>query len=460
MKDCFASGLLFLLTGFLPFSTVSGAETQKRQTTNAAVTGIAALQISAYCPAANALWKRERDWLMKVAEPAKECNGYKWINTWPDDCGKKYYAGGHGATFVGAFFLALYQSHKDREALEYAEGTARWLMHEANQVDGTYYWNEPIGSRLTTSDMNHGNTGVGDFLRAMHAETGKEEYLEYAMGVAKWLKMIARPANPGKKWPAGNNSPKALLGSKKDFTYRTSECTGTAGICHFLYHLYVDTGEEWVKQMADEGMQSLISQAVKEDGGYKWPVEEGSDIYCPGSGRGVAGVGYAFLVAHYLSHGRENVIGKSMSKFYGHITLKRGTQVNTANKYFGYAKGAGDWLTRNAVMKNRFCYWRTDLKGKPVISLGICRAGRIPAFLIELAEASGQESYGELAEMNVNARARKMPRKLTLRTPRPMGKSDATFVFVAEYAKALNRPDIIKQVNRLLEQYVSQTEPK
>ncbi len=207
------------------------------------------------------------------------------------------------------------------------------------------------------------NDDVRQYLRLNHVyPTYKtaictEDYLEVITGAADWLICLAEPSGNGYKWPISENEKE----------YYTNLMEGVPGVSLFLLRVYEVTGEEIYLTYAEEGMNWLISMAVSEGGGYKWPEKETSSYYPTGYYYGAAGIGKVFLDFYqslknpiYLQYaeGAASWIRSVNGIKYGCEIIGGAAGIGDFflklydatgdSQYLNYAKVGGDWLISTA----------------------------------------------------------------------------------------------------------------
>ncbi len=219
-------------------------------------------------------------WLVSQAEVSN--GGY----CWPQSSGGTIYHTGqyYGAAGIGEFFLDAFQTTGNATYLTYANGAAQWLVSQAEESEGMYYWHP---STSGTIDYNLGQAfgiaGIGEFFLAAFHTTGNETYLTYAYGTAKSLIAAAEANGGGYRW----------FSSYLFQDYYTGQNMGTAGIGAFFLDAFHATGDATYLVYASGTVQWLVSQAT--DWGGRWPVTQFTSIFYTGYLDGAAGIGAFFL---------------------------------------------------------------------------------------------------------------------------------------------------------------------
>ena len=187
-------------------------------------------------------------------------------------------------------------------------------------------------------------------------------------GALKWLINKSIITENGVQWPCSENDNESY----------TSLYEGTPGVCLLFLKAYKITGNESYLYYAQGGMKWLMSMAVEENGGYKWPDKENSTsfIYYTGLYEGAAGIGSTFL------------------DFYQ--TLDNAT-------YLKYGEGAARWIVNTGIIENspRFgttCKW-PYAQGISSYSFDIISgAAGIGLFLLKIYDVTKNETYLQYAK--------------------------------------------------------------
>jgi hypothetical protein len=237
--------------------------------------------------------KKTANWLKSLA--IAEVNGaYKWPTT--ESSQNSYTIGiDSGAAGVGMFFLELYNITKDREYLEYAEGSGRYLLNY-HFKDGQVDW------------LN-GAAGAGHYLIDLWKTTNNPSYLDKAQQTGNWLITRCSRENGGYFWVNYINPSKIFTGYAH----------GTAGIGDFFARLY-DVGKD-LKYLdyARGGGKWLQKEAeIIDDDSFRWPHYPGLP-HDTGLLTGTAGVGNTFAISYSYDP-------------------------QSDNNYLEYAKGSAHWL--------------------------------------------------------------------------------------------------------------------
>jgi len=194
-------------------------------------------------------------------------------------------------------------------------------------------------------------------------------------GALKWLIDKAIPAENGFKWPHLEN----------DDHYYTSLYEGTPGICLLFLKAYEITGNETYLNYAEGGMRWLMSLAVEEKEGYKWPHVENSFLrwtYWTGLYEGTAGIGSIFL------------------DFY---------KVLDNDTYLEYAEGAARWLINIGKIGHlssfgTTCRWPHIQWFFPIPQIDVISGSAgIGLFLLKIYEVTENEIYLKYAKFAGNS---------------------------------------------------------
>ncbi len=177
-----------------------------------------------------------------------------------------------GAGGIGEFFLDLWNETKKDEYLDYAKETAKWLINTAVSSNNGFCWYiDDIKSDTSFwTGWFHGCAGIGDFFRKMYISLADSTYLKYAKGAGDWLISIS-------KTPDLNQ----LAWTQKTNQIYLSDvfCNGTTGIVHYLILLYKTTGEQKYLDSAIKGGNWLISKAININNNFVWDYV---NMYCHG----------------------------------------------------------------------------------------------------------------------------------------------------------------------------------
>lgn len=146
------------------------------------------------------------------------------------------------------------------------------------------------------------------------------DYTKYYEGAFQYIMNTAVPANGGYKWAKMENG---------KVSYRT-DYEGVTGFGQHFLEAYEKTGNTVYLDYAKGAATWLMSVAISEGDGYKWPIEENGTTCGTGHIHGVAGVGDFFLQMY---------------------------KVLQNNSYKEYAVGAAKWLETVAVSSNDGYKW-------------------------------------------------------------------------------------------------------
>jgi len=189
-------------------------------------------------------------------------------------------------------------------------------------------------------------------------------------GALKWLMNKTIYTEDGFKWPC----------SEKDNESYTSLYEGTPGVCLLFLRAYEATGNESYLYYAQGGMEWLMSLAVTENGGYKWPDKENSTSYLTGFYTGASGIGSMFL------------------DFY---------QTLDNDSYLEYAEGAARWLVSIGEIEHfpifdTTCKWPYT-QGISYYSFDIIGGvAGIGLFLLDIYDVTKNQTYLQYAEFAGN----------------------------------------------------------
>jgi lantibiotic modifying enzyme len=300
------------------------------------------------------------DWL--ISEAIVVGDGYKW----PDSIGSSNYYTDlyYGSPGIITLFSELYDTTGEEEYYNYAVGGAEWLIEKAISEAGGYKWPEREDLPFYYTGLYVGVAGTGDAFLNLYETLSDTTYLDYATGAADWLLSIAVFEGQDEcKWPSSQ--------------YATDYCTdiiyGASGIGLFLLRMYDITGIQEYLDYAEYAGNWLVSQAITAGSGYKWAVSNNCPYIYTGFSHGTAGIGY--YLAELYEHTNDVL-------------------------FLDYAKGAGQFLIDNSVAENGGCKWWTKEGDTPSYATGWCHgpAGTCLLF-IRLYQITTEDIYLIYAEM-------------------------------------------------------------
>ncbi|NVM29651.1 MAG: hypothetical protein HWN65_12485 [Candidatus Helarchaeota archaeon] len=292
------------------------------------------------------------NWLINNA--IEENSGVKWeqLENTPN-----YFTGWfHGAAGIGYYFTELYYITLNSTYLEFANKAGNWLISEAIPEGSGCKWKWYQNNSFNYTGWDVGAAGIGHYFLRLYHFTSNVTYIQYAKSAAQWLINFAIPENGGYKWPYYENS---IINS-------TELGSGTAGVGNFFLELFKSTLNTTYLQYAEGAARWLISLAIPENGGYKFPIYQGTPSYYTGLSMGAAGIGL------YLS----NLYNQTMN----------GT-------YQKYSQGVVQWLLSIAFSKNK-TYWWPVFIGFNENFTGLERgAAGIGIFLIQMYNLFKNQTY-------------------------------------------------------------------
>jgi len=241
------------------------------------------------------------NWLMKTA--IKDEEGYKWpYEENSEEYHLDFYLGTPGICLL---FSKAYNITGNETYLEYAEEGINWLISNSKEENNGYKWPYAEGENKYYSSFYSGAAGIGNSFIQFYQLLGNETYLNYAKGSAKWLINIAEfeesknsPEEKGCKWPESQNS--------NDYIFDLFD--GAAGIGLFFLNLFNETNNETYLNYAKYAGNWLITKSYKlGDGCFTWSMYQTKllplDFYfSPGYAHGTAGVGDFFAELYKNTH--------------------------------------------------------------------------------------------------------------------------------------------------------------
>ncbi|MBE0710805.1 MAG: hypothetical protein IH583_00360 [Candidatus Aminicenantes bacterium] len=185
-----------------------------------------------------------------------------------------------GSSGTGLFLIYSYHETKDRTWLDLAARAGARLVELGRPENGGLKWAmDPDFPRLMPN-FSHGTAGIAYFLTALYHETGNKEFLDAALGGAKYLLSVAKTESD--TCLVFHNEPDG-----RDLYY-LGWCHGPVGTARLFYLLSEVSGDkswlEWVRKSANSLLQSGVPE--EETPGF-W---NNAGICC-----GLAGVGEFFL---------------------------------------------------------------------------------------------------------------------------------------------------------------------
>jgi rhamnogalacturonyl hydrolase YesR len=293
-------------------------------------------------------------WLISKAFPS--AGGYMW---WLDG-----WRLSSTVYYVGEFLLKMYKVTGNSTYFDYAKGAAQWMVAMAEPEDGGLFipYNPPgkFGSQAAHGISPGREAQTVTFLLHMYQETGNTTYLTYVKGMAEWL--ISGPDKEveygGYKWR--HNRPYSSI-----YPFGTN-----AMIAHFFYETYQELGNATYLEHANGIVQWILSQAVPDDGGYKWPRFPGTTDY------------YLLPLMEY--------------PFY-HVNdlLLVGYSITSNSTYLEYAKKHADWVLSQAISESggyKFPYVEGDSR------YDAYQNARAYNFLSWMSDVTGEASYSGYAD--------------------------------------------------------------
>ena len=253
-----------------------------------------------------------------------------------------------GTAGTGLALLQLDRALGHQRALEAAEGAGRRLLDRAVETPTGLRWDMWLGYAREMPNFSHGTAGIAYFLATLHRATGERDFLEAAVGGARYLASQATlddgyrifHSRPGGEdlyylsWchgPVGTNrlfhQLSGITGDREwhdwvargalgvmatgipeqrtpGFWENIGQCCGTAGAAEHFLTLYRITGNAGYKAFVDRLNADLVRRATALDtpagNGRKWTQAEHRvqpDLLIAQTGhmQGAAGVGKYFL---------------------------------------------------------------------------------------------------------------------------------------------------------------------
>ncbi|MFC1563917.1 lanthionine synthetase LanC family protein [candidate division KSB1 bacterium] len=203
----------------------------------------------------------------------------------------------HGSPGPILFFLELYKASGDENALEQAARGTEWLISQAHDSQGGYYWSSFSyqGKPFPDAGLYTGTAGVGTVFLEMYKELKDEKYLKYARGAADYLKSAAVKQGEGMRW-----------------SQVTDIISGTAGTGMFMIKAAKELNDSGYLEPARQAGLFLIDQAYREDTGTKWAIYKGyTDRIYPNFSHGTSGISY-YLALLYKETGEQQFLDMAL----------------------------------------------------------------------------------------------------------------------------------------------------
>ena len=283
------------------------------------------------------------------------------------------------------------------------DGMVNYLLTSMNPSDGERLW--PVSCSFGAPDpcsLQLGATGVLGVLTRYFALTGDQRVAEAIATAGRWIaaRLSADATRPpglyfgdaGIAWAlyeAGrvlDDNRLAARGLALADTLPVSWSSadviqGTAGIGLTFLHLWLRTGNDEFAERAGKSADALMTSVSEEAGGLIWepPAEFDSRLAGRrhyGFAHGTAGVGY-FLLAAALATGRSDCLA--------------------------LACRAGDTLLANVTVIHGAAQWGAGPGDAPTAPYWCHGASGIGSFLTRLHRASGEDRFGEAAQMSAHA---------------------------------------------------------
>jgi len=200
----------------------------------------------------------------------------------------------HGTAGVAYFFSRLFETTKKKEFLDAALGGARYLLSIAETEGDTclIYHHEPDGTDLYYLGWCHGPVGTANLFHHLAKVSGDPGWSSW---VEKEARTLMSSGIPDKETPG--------------FWNNAGLCCGLAGVADFFLRLSALSENTEYLEFGRSVMRALRAKAVEEKDGLKWVQAEHRtrpDFLVAQTGlmQGAAGIGLAFLRWDAREHGR------------------------------------------------------------------------------------------------------------------------------------------------------------
>lgn len=330
-----------------------------------------------------------------ISQAVSADGGYKWPHPDGDISNPGWFLTSRttGVPGVGEFLIEMYKVTGNMTYLDYAEGGARWMIANAISENGGYrieYNPDNQAAHGDSPGFEHGQSGIGTFLLHLYNVVKNETYRIYAEGIATRLINIAISENGGYKWE-GN-----LPYETNRFDIEPSR--GALGTAVLFYELYNSLNNETYLKYGNGAIHWVFSQAVVNNNTCKWPWKQGATTYslvAGGSPHGFPTYGsvllYSYIVTANTTHldyakqfanwivtqalpdgggykypsseGGTTYDALINSKIFSFIREIYSVTGNTT--YSDYADGAFTWILNNATAENGGYKWLTGHQYQP-----------------------------------------------------------------------------------------------
>ena len=234
-----------------------------------------------------------RDWAEEIAQYLKNEDSVADPNemAWAEKEGDSYISNEYlkGTPGIGVFFMDLEDTTSNTTYGQWALNVSRYLINAADTSGIGATWknnNSPSASNKT--GIWEGTAGIGDYLLDIWKKYGNNTAYSYANKTFDWLNSTRKSGSLGGYfWDH-------IDGDGEDYT---SFGKGVAGISTFLFRLANITGNATHLTLAQEALDYLVSSVNITSQTYWWNESSSSPYQYVGKGRGMAGIGEAFLYA-------------------------------------------------------------------------------------------------------------------------------------------------------------------
>jgi lantibiotic modifying enzyme len=204
----------------------------------------------------------------------------------------------HGTAGVAYFLATLYGQTRHKEFLDAALGGARYLQSVA-RTEGDIcmiFHNEPEGKALYYLSWCHGPAGTARLFYRLFEVTGDKSWMDW---VKKSARAIEQSGIPEQQTPG--------------FWNNVSQCCGSAGVGEFFLSLYQVTHEKRYLDFARRITDNLLARATTEPKGLKWiqaehRVKPELLVAQTGFMQGASGIGMFLLRLDAFERGKKTAI--------------------------------------------------------------------------------------------------------------------------------------------------------
>ena len=178
-----------------------------------------------------------------------------------------------GTAGTGLALLYLDRVLDHPGALEAAEGAGSRLLERAIETDTGLRWDMWPGYAREMPNFSHGTAGIAYFLATLHRATGSREFLDAAVGGARYLQSVATVGGSGATVPGdggaaapGDGPGYRIFHSRPggEDLYYLSWCHGPVGTNRLFHQLAEITGDDEWRGWVARGARGVMDTGIPE----------------------------------------------------------------------------------------------------------------------------------------------------------------------------------------------------